>query len=511
MFRRIVGTLAVFAATAAVGWPFTNPLDVKLADPSMIRVGDTYYLYGTASRPADANVGIPAWTSTDLVHWRDRGMVWRRDDQTWGQQWFWGPEVRRFGDRWLLFYGGFRKTDGRQQGRICVAAADSPLGPFKDVRAPLFDWPKDVIDAFPFTDADGSCYLYFTETANWHNSIFVVRLAADGLSIDGQPQQILVPDQPWEVEPVNEGPFVWRHDGRYWAMFSVNNFNHKWYGMGLATADSPLGPWHKQTSGPVLRQSADLAGPGCAGLIDSPDGRELWCYYHVHLAADGYPRQLAISRARYEGGTLRIDPPRTAPQAAPSGSPEPTPPVSDRFAEFDATRWTVADEDAASWRVADGALTITAQDGDMWRDRVDYRNLFLQHAAAGDMTLSVTVKAPIAADHEQACLVAWQDDDNYVRLGTVWAGGPKLSAAIELLGTYEERMLPNDLGETLTLRLTRRGDLWSFEARAPGGPWRAVGEPREAALALPRPGLTAMSPGSLRRWEARFTDFLVAR
>lgn len=494
---------------------FTNPLDVKIADPCILRVGATYYLYGTAARPTDANDGMPVWTSPDLVNWQDCGPAFRRNEQTWGQQWFWGPDVKRVGNAFLMFYGAFRTQEGTLAGRICVARSESPLGPFQDVRAPLFDWPGrgHAIDAFLFEDRDGAGYLYFTDAHNGVNTIWVAPMSPDRLALASEPRLILQPDQPWEVEPINEGAFVWRHGDQYCMLFSINDFRNAHYGMALATAESPLGPWKKREAGPVIRQGPRLPGPGCAGLIDSPDGRDLWAYYHVHLEPNGYVRQLAISPAGYRsrpggGEELWVARPTTDPQPMPAGAPPAVPPRPDDFSgtTLDRALWTLVDEDPTAWRLADGALQVTARDGDMWRGRGDYRNLFLQPAPAGDVTVSVRVRAELTGNFEQAFLIAWQDHDHFVRIGSVHADGPKLNAAVEMDGVYEERMVPNPFGTDLVLRLTRRGDRWTFEA-GDGTAWVAVGAPREAAFARPRLGLGAIAPGTQRPFVATFREF----
>lgn len=513
--------LAVGVACAASAPPrspaiFTNPLDVKVADPCIIRVGATYYLYGTASRPADANLGIPVWSSTDLVVWRSHGFAFRRTADTWGQQWFWGPDVKRSGKKFLLYYGAFHRIDGKPVGRICVAEADHPLGPFRDVKAPMFAWKGrgNAIDAYAFEDADGKGYLYFTDALDGRNTIWIARIAADGLSLVSEPRLILQPDQPWEVQPVNEGAFVCRHDSRYYLLYSFNDFRNPAYGVGLATATQPLGPWTKRTAGPVIRQTPELRGPGCAGLIDSPDGKELWAYYHVHLGSEGYVRQLALSRARYltrDGRVeLRIDPPAIDPQPLPSGAPPPPRPRSDAFrsGQLDRRLWHIVDEDPGSWRCEKGVVSITARAGDMWRTRTDYRNVFLQPAVSGDFAVSVEVEAPVQNNFEQAFLIAWQDADNYVRLSKVYANAPEISAAIEIQGSFEEVLVPMPVRDDVILRLERHGDVWTF-AVGDGTKWTPVGSPREARFAAPRLGFGAMAPGSKRPFDARFRDFRV--
>jgi GH43 family beta-xylosidase/regulation of enolase protein 1 (concanavalin A-like superfamily) len=494
---------------------FTNPLDVKLADPCMIRDGGTYYLYATASMPEDANEGMPVWSSRDMVRWRCHGWAFRKRAEGWGTHWFWGPDVQRVAGGFLMHYGAFRKVDGKDVGRICVARSASAVGPFTDVKAPMFDWPGrgDAIDAFVFAEPDGAVYLYFTDAFQGRNTIWGARLSPDRLSLESEPKLLLQPDQPWEVDPVNEGAHVWKHGRGYCMMFSINDFRNPAYGMGFATADSPLGPWRKRAEGPVVRQAPGLRGPGCAGLIRSPDGKQTWAYMHVHLHPEGYARQLALARADLgpvaEGGrAFRVEPLSVAPQAAPSGAPPPARPRSDALGDRDIERrlWTIVDESPANWRKDGDAVVITAMDGDMWRARCDYRNLFLQPPWAADFRAAIHVAAEPTGNYEQAFLIAWQDADHYVRIGMLHADGPKFSAAIELDGVYEEVMVPNDLGGAVDLCLSRKGDIWTFEAASPSVRKR-IGSPREARLSLPRVGFGAIAPGTKRPYEARFRSF----
>src|SRR5947208_4244375 len=53
---------------------YRNPIlpDVVAADPDVILVDGTYYLY-----PTTHGDGYDAWTSTDLVNWKFRGPVFK--------------------------------------------------------------------------------------------------------------------------------------------------------------------------------------------------------------------------------------------------------------------------------------------------------------------------------------------------------------------------------------------------------------------------------------------------
>ena len=52
--------------------------EVALADPSVVKVEDTWYLYGTT----DAE-GFEMWSSTDLERWTYGGVVWKPTVGTW--------------------------------------------------------------------------------------------------------------------------------------------------------------------------------------------------------------------------------------------------------------------------------------------------------------------------------------------------------------------------------------------------------------------------------------------
>ncbi|MEA2735171.1 MAG: hypothetical protein QOE14_1622, partial [Humisphaera sp.] len=173
---------------------YTNPLGVDLADPDVLLHDGVYYLYATSI----TNVGYFVWTSSDLVNWRQQEeMALSRDHLTWGSQNFWAPDATFHNGKFYLFYSCVGPVgNGRTSHRICVAISDSPVGPFKEVRAPLFELGKATIDAHVFIDdADGKPYLYYAldHSENFQpggrqaSQLYVVPLAADLLSIAGEP------------------------------------------------------------------------------------------------------------------------------------------------------------------------------------------------------------------------------------------------------------------------------------------------------------------------------------
>ncbi len=315
---------------------YTNPLGVDLADPDIIRHDGTYYLYGTSS-----DSGFRVWTSSDLVDWKahDR-LAFSKTAKSWGQQNFWAPDVLEHDGTFYLYYSSVGPVaGGRTSHRICVAQSDSPLGPFTDVKAPLLNIGKAVIDAHAFVDTDGKAYLYYAldhsenvqRDGRRHSHLYVVRLGPDLVSIVGKPVFCTRATQRWEGNPRaedtwNEGPLVLKHKSTYILMYSARVFSDPRYAVGYATARSPLGPWTKASENPILQRTRGVSGPGHNSVIASPDGKELFVVYHTHKNLEGgHDRELNIDRLHITEGAngkvrLRVDGPTRRPTRVPSGA-----------------------------------------------------------------------------------------------------------------------------------------------------------------------------------------------
>ncbi|WP_309661882.1 family 43 glycosylhydrolase, partial [Sphingomonas sp.] len=94
--------------------------------------------------------------------------------------------------------------------------------------------------------------------------VWAQRLADDGTSLLGGPTQVLTNDQGWEGHLI-EGPFVTFQQGRYWLFYAGNDFASPAYGIGVAVADHPLGPYVKQVE-PLLKSTREWTAPGHASV-----------------------------------------------------------------------------------------------------------------------------------------------------------------------------------------------------------------------------------------------------
>jgi hypothetical protein len=95
---------------------------------------------------------------------------------------------------------------------------------------------------------------------------------------------------------------------RYFLTYSANNFENEYYGVGYAVADSPLGPWRKSPSNPVLAQdpAMGLYSTGHGSITASPDGSELYYVHHGRPSTEAN-RRLYTSRLRLDPATDYLD------------------------------------------------------------------------------------------------------------------------------------------------------------------------------------------------------------
>src|SRR5262245_11584214 len=87
---------------------YRNPvIPGDYADPSVIRVGDTYYAAGTSSEWAPF---YPLHVSRDLVNWEPIGHVFTRMPE-WAAASYWAPELFHHDGTFFVYYTARRKSD----------------------------------------------------------------------------------------------------------------------------------------------------------------------------------------------------------------------------------------------------------------------------------------------------------------------------------------------------------------------------------------------------------------
>ncbi|MCX6326598.1 MAG: glycoside hydrolase family 43 protein [Bacteroidia bacterium] len=331
----IVSVFAVFFISSCLGQnidqgKYTNPVSniTNIGDPFVLTYDGMYYMYCTSI----VDQGFYVWTSKDLVNWVNQGFALsNKSSGVFGINRFWAPEVIEFKGKFYMTYsaGG---TDGVL--KLCLVVSDNPLGPFTNYQSPLYEHELSHIDATIFIDADKS-YIYFVRDCSTNNingrptsQIFVAQLSDDLKTFVTQPKLVITPDQDWEdingTRLWNEGPFVLKHEGKYFMTYSANGYNTNEYCVGYATADNPFGPWVKASENPILKANLDIgvSGPGHNSFASSPDGTELFMIYHAHTFPDmpSGNRAVYIDRIHFIDGKMVVDGPTKSPQLFPNST-----------------------------------------------------------------------------------------------------------------------------------------------------------------------------------------------
>jgi beta-xylosidase len=248
---------------------YTNPfIDCPgAADPAVLLYEGRYYLYPTLDC-----TGYDVFVSDNLVDWERKPKCYT--DVRGG---VWAPDVfhHRNGDGRVYLYYTADDPDARPHGKLVgVAVAEHPLGPFED-RGVLV---RGAIDAHLFEDTDGSLYLYYVMLPGGFR--ILGQPMADPLTLAGEPRELIRPTEAWEQHGhVTEGPWMLKHRGTYYLMYSGSGAMGPDYAIGYATADSPLGPFTKHPGNPIAHRGNGIYGPGHHCVTRAPDG-SLWMVYH---------------------------------------------------------------------------------------------------------------------------------------------------------------------------------------------------------------------------------------
>jgi beta-xylosidase len=310
---------------------YTNPLktidgkEIYIADPFVYECKGTYYLTGTTNLPDGE--GFAYYVSTDLITWEYKGALYRKPDNHIGTTAFWAPEVKYYKGKFYMTYSCY--VPSHNQALTCLAVSKKPDGPFIDLYMPWFDLGYSAIDADIFVDDDGTPIVYFSKNETRDNigtgELYVAKLKKDLSGLDGDPVFISRASQPWEKvnwdkNRCNEGPFVFKRKDTYYMTYSANDTGYEFYGVGVSTAKSPLGPWVKDENNPLM--TSDLAkgisSPGHNSIVKAPDG-ELYIVYHRHADANckkpNWDRVVCIDRLYFDKeGNLKVDSPSSMPQ-----------------------------------------------------------------------------------------------------------------------------------------------------------------------------------------------------
>ncbi|MGV9276192.1 family 43 glycosylhydrolase [Streptomyces griseosporeus] len=263
------------------------------ADPDVRYLNGEYWLYPTTDGHRGwSGTRFRAYSSKDLVHWRDHGVVLDLGpDVTWADTYAWAPAVAERDGLYYLYFCA--------EQSIGVAVAHSPAGPFKDALGrPLVAkgaYPGQMIDPAVFTDDDGRAYLYW---GNGH--AYVAPLNPDMTSFDPAAVRDITPPD------FREGSFVVKRRGTYYFMWSEDDTRSENYHVAYATGPTPLGPWTKRGTILSKRPEYGILGTGHHSVVGVPGTDDWYIVYHRFAlngpgrpGGDGTHRETTVDRLRF--------------------------------------------------------------------------------------------------------------------------------------------------------------------------------------------------------------------
>lgn len=259
---------------------FENPVNRgDFADPTIIRVGDVYYVTATSSEWAPF---LPIFTSTDLINWEQVGHVFNEKPQ-WTSHSFWAPELYFHNNKMYCYYTARRKSDNVSY--IGVATAEGTSLDFKD-HGPIIEYGTEAIDPFVY-NLNGDLYITWKAYGLDKRPIELLgsRLSADGLRLEGEPFSLL------KDEGIGlEGQYHFKHGDYYYIIYSAKSCCGPGsdYDVRVARSTTFFGPYEKYSENPILSgDGVDYISCGHGTVAETPDGRFFY-YSHGYQSGDNF-------------------------------------------------------------------------------------------------------------------------------------------------------------------------------------------------------------------------------
>ncbi len=195
------------------------------------------YLYGSWDIPHNPDYCTNlahVFSTDDLIHWVDHGVIFRNDREFQGMPWspdsnLYAPDAIHRDGKYYYYVCGSRNEEG-------VAVADSPVGPFSPAE-PIKGADGDSIDPSVFVDDDGQAYYFWGQF-----TLRGARMADDMKTLlpETVKRDILTE---WE-HGFHEGASIRKRNGKYYMVYTDIS-RGKATCMSYAVADHPLGPYQK--------------------------------------------------------------------------------------------------------------------------------------------------------------------------------------------------------------------------------------------------------------------------
>ncbi len=157
--------------------------------------------------------------------------------------------------------------------------------------------------------------------------------------------------------------------------------------------------------------------------------------------------------------------------------------------------WNRIREDSAKWSLSEnpGSMRITTQSGDIVNTSNNMKNILLQTSNPSDFTVTAKLTFNPSQNYQQAGLIVYVNDDNYITISRKYNDGKLFSMVKEINGSPNESTIPDTTGiDTVYLRIVKAGTQYSGYYSTDNIVWNQIGGTlNDVNLTSPRTGLFA--------------------
>lgn len=260
------------------------------ADPAVVKFRDDYYMFVTRS--------LGYWHSTDLSTWTFI------TPERWYFQGSNAPAAFNYRDSVLYVMGD-------PSGSMSVLYTDNPKkGDWKATPSIL----NDLQDPALFIDDDGQSYVF------WGSSnLYPIRGRKLDMNRRFRPDKQIVElfnldesKHGWErfgenhthpelTEGYVEGPWLTKHNGKYYMQYAAPGTEFNVYGDGVYVSDHPLGPYRYAPNNPISYKPGGFAnGAGHGSTVIGPEG-QYWHFGTISISVNvNWERRIGMFPAYFD-------------------------------------------------------------------------------------------------------------------------------------------------------------------------------------------------------------------
>lgn len=312
-------------ATAPAGHPLALP-DMPLHDPWVVAdaASGEYWLFTSNEERASGvpGLGVMAYRSPDLRHWRRAEPVFRLPEGLWANDGCWAPEVHRWQGRWVMFltvHNAGLPLPGEGAGpahrphrrSTVLAVADQLGGPYTVLRGaePVAPADQMSLDGTLYTDPAGQPWMVYAHEWLQQRVGTMAALPLDNsLRAIGPPRVLFRGDASPHALPqqgigavVTDGPQLYRSRGgsltMLWSSWGADGYFQT---TAHSASGALFGPW---TQGPVWLGR----GSGHGMLFQRFDGAWMLVLHRPFKDARGKLYEVRDTGAGFELLRQRVD------------------------------------------------------------------------------------------------------------------------------------------------------------------------------------------------------------